>query len=95
MSADVKDVIYSTLRDRGLSKERAGEITVVLQSALAAAGLVVVPREPTDAMCDAARARHDADDRDADKYALYRSIGRAMIAAAPITASQEASDDAK
>jgi len=51
-------------------------------STLSAAGLAVVPLEPTDEMCEAARARHDTDDREADKYALYRSIGRAMIAAA-------------
>lgn len=63
-------------------------------AALSAAGLVVVPKEPTDEMCEAARARHDADDRDADKYALYRSIGRAMIAAAFPAVPQEDSDDA-
>ncbi len=42
MSArDVNDVIYSTLRDRGLAADRAGQMTVVLQSALTAAGYVI------------------------------------------------------
>jgi len=45
-----------------------------------AAGYVVAPAEPTDAMCIAATRRDDREDRRQDPYALYRSIYRAMIA---------------
>lgn len=48
-----------------------------------AAGYVVVPQEPTDAMCLAATLREDFGDRDKDRYGLYRTIYRAMVTAPP------------
>lgn len=54
------------------------------EAALAAAGLVIVPREPTEAMCEAEETkrwvRHCANHENGGwAYAIYR----AMIAAAP------------
>jgi hypothetical protein len=69
-------------------------------AALSAAGWVVVPVEPTPHMVNRGLVRADIDWRAASEDEALsddeaRRIYRAMIAAAPITASQEASDDAK
>lgn len=54
-------------------------------TALDAAGLPVVPREATTAMCIAAANRDDSNDRDVDPYGLYHSVYAAMVAAAQET----------
>lgn len=54
-----------------------------VDAALRAAGYAVMPVEATDEMCIAATARNDrGENRETDPYGLYRTIYRAMIAAA-------------
>lgn len=79
MSASPEDVIAGVYVGGGPLGDRASAIL----AALRAAGYAVVPVEASDEMCIAATARNDrGEDRDRDAYGLYRTIYRAMIAAA-------------
>lgn len=81
------DPIWQAIKGWDIQREHGagyhgptGNDVRTILAAFTAAGLVVVPAEPSDAMCEAARARDDRDHRPHDRHALYRSIGRAMIA---------------
>lgn len=73
MSARPEDVIAGVLTIPG-----GGLLAKAILAALHAAGLVVVPREPTEAMILAAPSR----DQQATEESMYHGIYRAMIAAA-------------
>lgn len=81
MSASIDSIIDLVLFERGYTGTEGTSVAIL--AALRAAGYAVVPVEASDEMCIAATARNDrGEDRDRDAYGLYRTIYRAMIAAA-------------
>ncbi len=96
MGDDTRDVIARAIAGDGIDYSQYQRAKVLRQvntiiAAIAAKGLVILPREATDAMCEeGANAYHDAvEEKWASKTALYQRIGKQM----PPSAEKVCPDD--